>query len=107
MQLKQTIREESENMVEANASMTSNASTASSKSTTTDLGDYTLGKVLGQGAYGKVILSKVNATGETVAIKEVNKDQIVQLGKRKHIFREKNLLNEMDHPFIIKLIGTT
>jgi len=29
------------------------------------------------------------------------------LGKTKHVFREKELLNELDHPFIIKLIATT
>ena len=42
-----------------------------------------------------------------VAIKSVNKDQIEKLGKQRHIFREKDLLNEMNHPFIIKLIATT
>ena len=42
-----------------------------------------------------------------VAIKEVNQKQIIGLGKQRHIFREKELLNEMDHPFIIKLLGTT
>jgi len=35
-----------------------------------------LGKVVGQGAYGKVMLSKDTVTGEVVAIKLVSKEQI-------------------------------
>ena len=31
----------------------------------------------------------------------------MKLGKKRHIFREKTILNEMSHPFIIKLLGTT
>lgn len=68
--------------------------------------DYELGKVVGQGAYGKVILSRFKATDELVAIKCVSKQQISELGKTRHIFREKDLLNELKHPFIINLIAT-
>ena len=71
------------------------------------ISEYQKGKVLGQGAFGKVMLAKEIATGREVAIKEVDQATIAKLGKTRHIFREKNLLNEMDHPFIIKLIGTT
>ena len=72
----------------------------------TCLANYTKGQVLGQGAFGKVFLATDNTSKQTVAIKEVSKKQIQELGKVRHIFREKNLLNEMDHPFIIKLVGT-
>ena len=95
-------------MVEATSSIASSASASSNGSSrSTNLDQYQLGQVLGQGAYGKVILSTEKATGTTVAIKEVNKEQILTLGKQRHIFREKELLFEMDHPFIIKLLGTT
>ena len=57
-------------MVEANASMSS--SQQSSNSTQTKLEDYTIGTVLGQGAFGKVMLA-TDKQGQTVAIKEVNK----------------------------------
>ena len=87
--------------------MASTSSTSSTVSRSTNLENYSLGQVLGQGAYGKVILSKEIATQRTVAIKEVNKKQIISLGKSRHIFREKDLLFEMDNPFIIKLLGTT
>jgi len=38
----------------------------------TSLDQYKLGQVLGQGAYGRVLLATEIATGATVAIKEVN-----------------------------------
>ena len=69
--------------------------------------DYDIGKVVGQGAFGRVMLANEKATGAQVAIKEVNQESISKQGKTRHIFREKNLLNEMNHPFIIKLLGTT
>ena len=62
---------------------------------------------MGEGAYGQVRLAKIKATGDVVAVKQVNREQIEKLGKQRHIFREKDLLNEMDHPFIIKLLATT
>jgi serine/threonine protein kinase len=34
--------------------------------------DFELGKTVGQGAYGKVILGKVKSTGQVVAIKMVS-----------------------------------
>lgn len=69
--------------------------------------NYSLGPVVGQGAYGKVQLATEIATGRSVAIKQVSKKQITELGKQRHIFRERDLLNEMDNPFIIKLLGTS
>jgi len=53
------------------------------------------------------MLSRFKSDGKVVAIKTVSKDQITKLGKTRHVFREKELLAELDHPFIIKLMGTT
>lgn len=61
---------------------------------------------LGQGAYGKVYLAKDKLTDKIVAVKSVNKQQILQLDKKRHVYREKNLLSSMQHPFVIKLITT-
>jgi serine/threonine protein kinase len=63
-------------------------------------------KEIGQGAYGTVYLGKDKLTDKIVAIKSVNKDQIIKLDKKRHVFREKQLLSELQHPFIIKLITT-
>lgn len=70
------------------------------------INDFEVGKIVGEGAYGQVRLAKIKATGDNVAIKSVSRDQITKLGKERHIFREKDLLNEMKHPFIIRLIAT-
>ena len=93
-------------MVEANQSMASNASTSSTRSTATNLDNYEMGKTVGEGAYGQVILGKEISSGKKVAIKTVMKEQIVKLNKQRHVFRERDLLKSMDHPNIIKLFGT-
>jgi serine/threonine protein kinase len=53
------------------------------------------------------MLSRVKATGEIVAIKIVSKDLITKLGKTRSVFREKDLLTELQHHFIIKLIAVS
>jgi len=69
--------------------------------------DFVVGKVVGEGAYGKVMLCRAKATGCLVAIKSVSRAQITKLGKKRHIFREKELLTELKHQFIINLLSTT
>jgi serine/threonine protein kinase len=58
------------------------------------------------GAYGTVYLGKDKLTDKMVAIKSVNKEQILRLDKKRHVYREKTLLTDLQHPFIIKLITT-
>ena len=41
-----------------------------------------------------------------VAIKVANKDFIIKYDKTKSAFRERDILFELDHPFIINLIDT-
>ena len=51
--------------------------------------DYTFTKKLGNGAFGDVYLAFENDSDATVAIKCVNKDTILKLDKKRHVFREK------------------
>lgn len=69
--------------------------------------DFVVGKIVGEGAYGKVMLCRAKATGSLVAIKSVSQEQIRKLGKTRHVFREKELLTELKHQFIINLLSTT
>ena len=78
--------------------------TASFKKRSID--DFIIIKELGMGAYGTVYLGKDKLTDKIVAIKSVNKDQILRLDKKRHVYREKTLLQDMRHPFVIKLITT-
>ena len=71
------------------------------------ISEYEFGRNVGQGAYGSVFLAKEISSGREVAIKSVSQEMVAKLGKKRHIFREKNLLNEMDNSFVIKLLGTT
>ena len=63
---------------------------------------------IGEGAFGKVNLAKDKNSGKLVAIKAVNINQIEELGKVKHVFREKELLetlrNNKDSTHIINLL---
>jgi serine/threonine protein kinase len=63
-------------------------------------------KKLGNGAFGEVFEAVDNESGNTVAIKSVNKGYILKINKKRHVMREKNILNSLDHPFIIKLLST-
>ena len=72
-----------------------------------DISDYEVGGLLGEGAYGKVNLATEKKTQRQVAIKEVNKEKISAVGLTHHIFREKTILIALkDHPNIIELITT-
>jgi len=70
------------------------------------LDEFQILRDLGSGAYGKVILGRDKKTDKIVAIKSVNKDLIIQLDKKRHVYREKTLLQDMSHPFIIRLLTT-
>ena len=61
---------------------------------------------IGEGAFGSVNLAIEKATGQKVAIKAVNIMRICELGKERHILREKEILGELKHPNIIQLFTT-
>lgn len=68
---------------------------------------YKLGPKISAGAYGAVHAGIGISTGLKVAVKCVNKDFILQHDKKRHVFREKKILESFDHPNIIKLIKTS
>lgn len=61
--------------------------------------------VLGKGSYGYVKLVQA-PDGKQYALKAVSKQRVVDTQQKLHIFNEKNLLTQMDHPFLIKLYAT-
>jgi len=61
--------------------------------------------VLGRGSYGYVQLVKDEA-GKTYALKAISKQRVVDTHQKDHIFNEKRLMQELDHPFMIKLYQT-
>ncbi|ORY52764.1 Pkinase-domain-containing protein, partial [Neocallimastix californiae] len=72
------------------------------------VGDYTIGKTIGQGAFSKVKIGYNKITKEEVAIKIINKKQLEVKNKKtkenKEIYRKRlQLMMRLDHPNIIKI----
>ncbi|CAD8131931.1 unnamed protein product [Paramecium octaurelia] len=63
---------------------------------------YNFGKVLGQGAFGKVWKATNKTTGLVRAIKQIKKNSIIK-EEESRLFSEMNILKNLDHPHIVKL----
>ena len=63
-------------------------------------------RMLGQGSYGKVTLVRHNQTGKTFALKQLTREKIERLEQQKHVQSEKELLEDVNHPFVCNLVRT-
>ena len=59
--------------------------------------------MLGEGAEAKVYLVEKKINGKQYAMKVIRKDQILEEGMLKNIIEERRLLNENDHPFLVRM----
>ncbi|KAL5574470.1 hypothetical protein UlMin_016169 [Ulmus minor] len=64
---------------------------------------YEMGRLLGQGTFAKVYYGKNLETGESVAIKVINKDQVKKEGLMEQIKREISVMRLVRHPNIVEL----
>jgi cGMP-dependent protein kinase len=62
--------------------------------------------VLGVGTFGKVKLVRDNVSARVFAMKIISKAKVIQYNQQEHILSEKNILAEVDHPFIVQLMAT-
>ncbi|KAL0906541.1 hypothetical protein M5K25_025043 [Dendrobium thyrsiflorum] len=67
------------------------------------LGRYELGKILGHGTFAKVYHARNVKTGDSVAIKVLDKERILKSGLVAHIKREIAILRRVRHPYIVQL----
>jgi serine/threonine protein kinase len=67
------------------------------------IGNYILGKTLGEGAFAKVKLGTHTVTGLQVAIKIISKADIKEKYVRQNLYREAEIMRKLSHPHIIKL----
>ncbi|KAE8699364.1 CBL-interacting protein kinase 12 [Hibiscus syriacus] len=67
------------------------------------LGRYQLGKLLGHGTFAKVYYARNVKTDESVAIKVLDKEKILNGGLIAHIKREIFILRRVRHPNIVQL----
>ncbi|EAS06924.1 Serine/Threonine kinase domain protein (macronuclear) [Tetrahymena thermophila SB210] len=65
--------------------------------------DYEYYRILGSGAFGKVILVKDKKNQKYYAMKIISKEKFQQLNLMKYALSEKNAMSKMQHPFIVKL----
>ena len=71
----------------------------------TDLNFYLYGRLIGQGAFGKVNIGLNILTGRVVAIKSFNKKNLNKNGDNmKKILYETNLMKKLNHPNITKIL---
>lgn len=69
--------------------------------TSPSLDDFTLLKVIGKGSYAKVML--VSRGDEVYAMKMLRKEHIVKRNQVQHTKTERNILEAVNHPFIVTL----
>ncbi|CAK4081060.1 unnamed protein product [Aphanomyces euteiches] len=65
--------------------------------------DFDLLKVLGKGAFGKVMLVRRKKSGDIFAMKVLKKEHVVAKAQVEHTRTERKLLQAIDHPFIVRL----
>uniref|UniRef100_A0A2P2NFP9 non-specific serine/threonine protein kinase n=1 Tax=Rhizophora mucronata TaxID=61149 RepID=A0A2P2NFP9_RHIMU len=66
-------------------------------------GKYEMGKLLGQGTFAKVYYAKNIASGESVAIKVISKDQVKKEEMMEQIKREISVMRLVRHPNVVEL----
>lgn len=67
------------------------------------IGQYELGKTIGQGTFGKVKLGRHLLTDEKVAVKILEKERIKDVADVERVAREIHILKLIRHPSIIQL----
>jgi 5'-AMP-activated protein kinase catalytic alpha subunit len=67
------------------------------------IGNFEIGKTIGQGTFGKVKLGTHLLTNEKVAVKILEKDRIKDVSDVERVAREIHILKLIRHPNIIQL----
>eukprot|EP01133_Synstelium_polycarpum_P012976 gene12976-15251_t len=65
--------------------------------------DFDLLNLVGKGSFGKVIQVRKKDTGEIYAMKVLSKKHIVDHKEVEHTLSERNILQKINHPFLVNL----
>lgn len=68
--------------------------------------DFNLGRTLGTGAFGRVRFVTHISTGQHYALKMLKKAVVIKMKQVDHILNERNILQSLDHPFIVNMHGS-
>lgn len=66
--------------------------------------DFELLKLLGKGAFGKVLLGQKKDDKKFYAIKVLRKTHIIEMNQLEHTKAEKMILGHVNHPFLVGLV---
>ncbi|KAJ2512747.1 hypothetical protein H4217_006714 [Coemansia sp. RSA 1939] len=67
------------------------------------LHNFRLLRVIGRGSFGKVRIVEHRGTGKTYALKYINKATCIGMKAQNNTVRERGMLEEIDHPFVVNL----
>uniref|UniRef100_A0A7S4N677 Protein kinase domain-containing protein n=1 Tax=Guillardia theta TaxID=55529 RepID=A0A7S4N677_GUITH len=67
------------------------------------LQDFEPMKVIGNGCFGKVMMVKCKKNGKIYAMKTIKKAHVVKNNKVRHTLAERNIMQKINHPFVMKL----
>lgn len=70
------------------------------------ISDFELLEIIGTGTFGSVRLVKHKHTQQYYAMKIIKKYDVIRMKQVEHIISEKNILSQVDHPFIVRLYRT-
>jgi 3-phosphoinositide dependent protein kinase-1 len=91
-------------------SQSSNVSTSSISSTDSNRkrnpADFVFGEIIGEGSYSTVLLATETVKNKKFAVKVLDKYHIIKENKVKYVTIEKDVLNALSSPFIVKLYYT-
>ncbi|KAN0027699.1 hypothetical protein ACTFIV_000991 [Dictyostelium citrinum] len=73
------------------------------KSEKVGVADFELLNLVGKGSFGKVIQVRKKDTGEVYAMKVLSKKHIVEHNEVEHTLSERNILQKINHPFLVNL----
>lgn len=65
--------------------------------------DFALVSFIGKGSYADVTLVRKKDTGKLYAMKALKKKYVEKKKQQTNVMLERNILIQMDHPFIVKL----
>ncbi|KAG5896711.1 hypothetical protein JTB14_014587 [Gonioctena quinquepunctata] len=69
-----------------------------------DIEDFHIIKTIGTGTFGRVVLCKNKETDEYGAMKILCLADVIRLKQVEHVKNEKNILQEIRHPFIVNML---
>ncbi|MCO5596289.1 hypothetical protein L7F22_050350 [Adiantum nelumboides] len=67
--------------------------------------DFEMGRVIGTGSFGRVYLAHKKGSRQVFATKSLSKACILNQRQLDHVKSEKELLQKLDFPFIVNLVG--